>query len=318
MLKVLHISFHKGCQNEIEYISKKFNFDLNFMHYSDGISDKNNNPYIISHEKAMKVWNMNKDYFNKFDLIITSDTAPISRVFLENNWNKRLIIWICNRFDYPHIPDQGMPDKRYYELIQNVKNMPNITIMGYTPFENYYVNEIKKLDIGNLCIKPIGKIGDIYQNYTSTIIENKQNTFIIGPYHNDNLMMDLKSKLESLDIKIYNGRYNGPKDLAEFKGIIHIPYAWSNLVLFEAIQLEIPMFIPSREFLKYFIHTEIDGLKKDGFFWSPPLREEVLHLSEWYCDEFKEAFIYFDSWEDLKQKVKNLDYNNHKKILRII
>ena len=54
--------------------------------------------------------------------------------------------------------------------------------------------------------------------------------------------MDLKSKVESLGIKVFNGRYNGPKDLAEFFGVIHIPYAWSNLALFEAIQLGIIFF----------------------------------------------------------------------------
>ena len=36
MLKVLHISFHRGCQNDIEYISKKLNFELTFMECNDG------------------------------------------------------------------------------------------------------------------------------------------------------------------------------------------------------------------------------------------------------------------------------------------
>jgi hypothetical protein len=316
MLKVLHISFHKGCQNDIEYISKKLNFDLTFMAYKDEILDKNNNTYIITHEKAIKIWNLNKEYYNKFDVIITSDTAPISRIFLENNWNKKLIIWICNRIDYPHFPDEGMPDKRYYELINSIKNRPNVSIIGYTPFENYYANNIINLSIGEEYIKPIGKIGDVYENYTSTIVEDKNNTFIVGPYHNDNLMMNLKEKVESLGIKVFNGRYNGPKDLAEFAGVIHIPYAWSNLALFEGIQLEIPFFIPSLEFIKYLIHT--DDNKKDAFFWSPPLREDVLYLAEWYCEEFKDVFVYFDSWDDLKNKVTYLDYQQHKKKLRDI
>ena len=112
--------------------------------------------------------------------------------------------------------------------------------------------------------------------------------------------MNLREKVESLNIKVFNGRYNGPKDLAEFAGIIHIPYAWSNLALFEGLQLGIIYFIPSLEFIKYLIHT--DEFKKDCFFWSPPLIEDVLHLSEWYCEEFKEVFIYFDSWIDLKKK----------------
>lgn len=315
MLKVLHLSFHKGCQNDIEYISKKLNFDLTFMEYDDNLSiglDK----YNVTHEKALSSWNKYKDYYNKFDIIITSDTAPISRIFLQNNFEKKLIIWICNRFDYSNQPSTEFPDKEYYDLINDAKNRPNVTIIGYTPFENYYANNIKKLSIGNECIKPIGKIGEIYQNYTSTIVEDKKNTFIIGPYHNDNLMMNLKEKVKSLNIKIFNGRYNGPKDLAEFAGVIHIPYAWSNLALFEGIQLQIPFFIPSLKFLKYLIHTDTD--KTDSFFWSPPLIEDVLNLSEWYCKDFEKIFIYFDSWNDLKDKINTLDYEKHKVLLKDI
>ena len=229
MLKVLHISFHKGCQNDIEYLSKKLNFNLTFMEYDDNNLSKGLDKYNVTHEKALASWNKHKDYYNSFDIIITSDTSPISRIFLQNNFQKKLIIWICNRFDYANQPEAeqvGFPDKEYYDLINDVKNRPNVSIIGYTPFENYYANHIRKLDIGNECIKPIGQIGDIYSVYKSTIIENKKSTFIIGPYHNDNLMMDLKSKVESLGIKVFNGRYNGPKDLAEFAGVIHIPYAW--------------------------------------------------------------------------------------------
>ena len=89
MLKVLHISFHKGCQNDIEYIAKKLNFELTFMEYDDGISiglDK----YNVTHEKATSSWNKHKDYYNSFDVIITSDTAPISRIFLQNNFQKKI------------------------------------------------------------------------------------------------------------------------------------------------------------------------------------------------------------------------------------
>ena len=319
MLKVLHISFHKGCQNDIEYLSKKLNFNLTFMEYDDNNLSKGLDKYNVTHEKALASWNKHKDYYNSFDIIITSDTSPISRIFLQNNFQKKLIIWICNRFDYANQPEAeqvGFPDKEYYDLINNVKNRPNVSIIGYTPFENYYANHIRKLDIGNECIKPIGQIGDVYRTYTSTQVEDKENTFIIGPYHNDNLMMDLKSKVQSLDIKIFNGRYNGPKDLAEFAGVIHIPYAWSNLALFEAMQLGILFFIPSITFLKHFIHSNIDGLKKDSFFWSPPLKEDVLHLSEWYCENFEDIFIYFDSWEDLKKKIKTLDFNKQKNKLK--
>ena len=306
-MNILHISFHKGCQNDIEYIAKKLNFKLTFMEYDDGIS-KGLDKYNITHTKALSSWNKHKDYYNKFDCIITSDTAPISRIFLQNNWSKQLIIWICNRFDYANQPAIGFPDKEYYDLINDVKNRSNVNIIGYTPFETYYANHIRKLDIGNECIKPIGKIGDVYSTYTSTKVDDKENTFIIGPYHNDNIMMNLKDMVSSLGIRVFNGRYNGPLDLAEFAGVIHIPYAWSNLALFEAIQLQIVMFIPSFKFLKKIKHHK-------SFFWSPPYREDVIYLSEWYCQEHKDILVYFDSWEDLQNKVKNLDYDRQKLVL---
>lgn len=123
-------------------------------------------------------------------------------------------------------------------------------------------------------------------------------------------MMNLREKVESLGIRVYNGRYQGPKDLAEFAGMIHIPYAWSNLALFETIQMEVPYFIPSLSFIR---KLAINSDNKGSFFWTPPLLLDQLQLSEWYCDETKEVFIYFDSWEDLQHKITSFDRDAHKK-----
>lgn len=315
MLNVLHISFHKGCQNDIEYLAKILNFNLSFMEYDDGVT-KDGAKYNVTRESATRSWNKYKDFYNSFDCIITSDTAPISRVFLQNNWTKKLIIWICNRFDYAHHPDAryvGFPDNEYFQLINDVKNRKNVHIIGYTPFENYYTNHIRNLSIGDAFIKPIGKLGEVYKNFKSTEIQDKEKTFFIGPYHNDNIMMNLKQKVESLNIKVYNGKYDGPRDLAEFAGVIHIPYAWSNLALFEAIQFGIPYFIPSLSFFRELIHSKNNI---GNFFWSPPYIDSLVEISEWYCPENKDIFIFFNSWDDLQYKVNNTDFNKHKQILK--
>ena len=31
--------------------------------------------------------------------------------FLQNNWEKKLIIWVCNRFDYAHGSKSGFPEE---------------------------------------------------------------------------------------------------------------------------------------------------------------------------------------------------------------
>ena len=291
IMKILHISFHNGCHNEITYIMNKLGHQLSFLAFNDGTKGK----YNIGHKRAEKYWNKHKNYFNRFDLIITSDTAPISRVFIQNGWEKPLIVWINNRFDYcdQATNDCNFPDDEYYELFKEANHKKNICIFGYTEFEHLYC-ERKGIDIRYPVIKPTGK--NVYGNYIKTEIENKDNTFFIGPYHNDNIMINLMEKLKELNINCYNGRYNGPQDLAEFKGIVHIPYAWSNYALFECVQMGIQYFIPSKEFLF--------ELKKDkDFFWSPPYNDKDIEYSEWYNEDNKNMFIYFNSWDDLRVKI---------------
>ena len=287
-MRFLHISFHKGCQNDMQYICNKLNINLDFMEFDDGIT-KTNAKYNIGHERANNCWNKYKDYFNSFDGVITSDTAPISRVFLQNNYSKKLIIWICNRFDYYDGAslDCNFPDQEYYELIKSAIHRPNVSIFGYTAPAKGSVIKV------------------VYDNFNETKIDNKSSLFCIPQYHNETIMMNLSNKLNQLNIPNYNGRYNGPCDLAQFKGVIHIPYAWSNLALFEALQLGIIYFIPSFDFLEKIR----SGL---NFFWSPPFNKDLLSLSEWYDPNHKNIFVYFDSWDDLVCKTNNLNYNEFK------
>lgn len=308
MTKVLHLSFHLGCHNELLALSKELGFDIKFLEFTDGTPSK----YNVGHDRAEKYWNKHKEYFERFDIIITSDTAPISRVFLQNNWTKKLIIWINNRFDYYDAAslDCEFPDDEYYTLIKKALKKDNIKIFGYTPFENYYCKNIKNIDIGNLVIKPTGMLSNVYKNNKLSDIDDIEKLFFIGPYHNDNIMMNLAEKVKSLDFKVYNGRFNGPYDLARFKGVIHIPYAWSNYSFFEALYLGIIYFIPSKKFLFQ--------LKKDkDFFWSPPYKDENIELSEWYNPKHKNLLIYFNSWIDLKVKLYTTNYKKQKDIIKM-
>ena len=96
--KILHITFHKGCKNEISAVAKALSLDLTTWfipsfsgEFLDGYSS-GNALYNIGHHRAESIWNLHKEFFDQFDLIITSDTAPLSRIFLQNGWTKPLII----------------------------------------------------------------------------------------------------------------------------------------------------------------------------------------------------------------------------------
>lgn len=312
-MKILHLSFHKGCINDFNYVCKQLGIECHILSSIlecntnkciDHICETNAQHYNMTSRRASYYWNKYKDYFEEFDCIVTSDTAPLSRIFLQNGWNKPLIIWICNRFDYSNRPVIGgiFPDKGYIKLLQDATKNPKVHIVGYTAFENYYA-KLRGIETKNIVIKPTGCISEIYQNNTE-LNNQLNNTLFVPPYHNDTKLMNLQNKLKDLGFEAYCGKYNGPYDLCNYKAVVHIPYAWSNLAFFEMFQLGIVYFIPSLSFLK--------ELMTRNFFWSPPLLVDKLDMSEWYDPEHKDLLIMFDSWDDLKEKINNLDFNTHK------
>jgi hypothetical protein len=93
--QILHISHHIGCFRDQEYILNKLGFEVTNHKFYDGT-------FQITEEVANDFWKNHKDQLNDFDYILTSDTAPLSRIFLENQdeFTGKLVIWVCNRFDY--------------------------------------------------------------------------------------------------------------------------------------------------------------------------------------------------------------------------
>lgn len=314
-LKFLHLTFHRGCAKEIESLAEELSFDVETWFIPDlpkGFFDEaapnGNTIYNMGHERAERIWNRHKDYFLQFDGILTSDTAPLARIFLQNHFSKPLIVWICNRFDYSDQAslDCPFPDPEYYQLFNEAQTLSNVTLIAYTAFEHHYARS-KGVETGDLVITPCAIPIESEYSLISEIPTSIQKNafFFLPPYHNETHFMNLKEHCKTLGISAYAGRYNGPFDLKDFKGIIHLPYAWSNLALFENMGLGIPYLIPSRQFL--------ETLAKQGayFFYPDPelFSEGVLELSEWYSGEHSPCIVYFNSWSDLQAKCSLIDFD---------
>ncbi len=314
--KVLHLTFHRGCQTEVEALAQEFSLDLTTWFIPDlppGWFDGQAQGcalYNIDHARAERIWQLHKPFFETFDAIITTDTAPLARIFLQNHWKKPLIVWICNRFDYTDQAslDCTFPDPEYYSLFSKAHSQSNVKVIAYTEFEHYYALS-KGVHTGKLTITPGLTTCQESKHSLIPSMVSKPQSFFLPPYHNETHFMDLSGHCNSLGLSNYCGRYNGPYDLKDFKGIIHIPYAWSNLSLFENLQLGIPYFIPSPSFLfelslkNTFFHQDISYL----------INHNLIHLSEWYNQLHAPLFIYFDSWQDLQYKANHTDYTFQRK-----
>lgn len=310
--KVLHLTFHRGCASEFAAVAHELAFDLETWFIPDlppgsfdGVSS-GNALYNIGQVRAENIWNLHKSYFETFDAIIVSDTAPLSRIFLQNDWKKPLIIWVCNRFDYSDTAslDCDFPDPLYYQLFKEACSKNNVKVIAYTEFEHYYAKS-KGIETGGLTITPGVALNDAALNQPSIPDwVKKEEAFFLPPYLNESVFIDLPNLCNKLGIDCYRGRYSSASELSSFKGIIHLPYAWSNLAFFENIGLGIPYFIPSYSFLRELVssgnyfHTNTSCL----------LENEGDALSEWYCKEHADFIVYFDSWEDLRKKIDSTDF----------
>jgi hypothetical protein len=315
--KVLHLTFHRGCANEIAGVAKKLDLSLDTWYipdlppnFFDGESS-GLSLYNIGHEMAKRVWDIHKNTFSQYDVIITSDTAPLSRIFLQNNFSKPLIIWISNRFDYYDGASLNcdFPDQEYYDLFNKATTLPNVTVVANTAFEHLYTLS-KGVISGFHIIKPCGFYENLEEE-TPPSHEDRNNTIYIPCYHNEQIFMDLSSHLTNMGIQNYRGRHNGSNDLKHYKAIVHLPYAWLTFALFENIKIGIPYFIPSKTF--------IEKLYSTGNYWHQNacflFEEKLYEISEWYDPQHKDIFIYFDSWEDLQHKIATLDYEKQRKII---
>ena len=111
-MKFLHLTYHIGCRNDLEYVFPKLGHEIETMHFTDdaeyNIFGKGDRKFTVTYELAQQLWNTYKDYFDTFDAVVISDTCPLSLPFLQNHWNKPLIIWVCNRFCYGNYLIKGI------------------------------------------------------------------------------------------------------------------------------------------------------------------------------------------------------------------
>lgn len=281
----------------------------------DGVTDHQGRRYFITHECADRIWKQNETFFNSFDGYIVSDTTPLSRIFLQNAPEKPLIIWICNRFDFPWSVKLYARNISYYNEIQRALTKPNVAVIAYTPYEIIHAKYNRNVFGIQKLIKPTG--GAVTPHYQNIFTSSKSScipkhidrsaSFFVRDYANEN-NLHIETILSSLEIPFYKGPYAGASDLNGFKGLIHIPFVMSNLFLFESLALGIVPLIPSKTFLK----TLIDEKRCDFCFSCKPQSgyEDIFLYSEWYAKEFESLFVYFDSWNDLKEKTLSLDFKS--------
>jgi len=302
-MKILHVTFHRGCQYDIEYLCRELGLDLETLYFHDYAADiYRSNRYKITEQRAEAWWRDKKDYYQSFDLIITSDTAPLSRIFLQHidELRPELIVWICNRFDYAIEQDLEYP-----RLLDEAAQHKRIKLIPNTEIERIYC-KARGVRVTEPTIKPLGHRipgREMLPPQDACYMEEAdfETGFYVPTYHNETKFMNLHRYCSSLGVKTFHGIHRGADSLKRFKATIHIPYAWSTWAFFESLALNVPYLVPTERFL-----AEMQA--RPSFWFQTDFDEQLLNISEWYCPEHRDFLTYFDNWDDLAAKAAHTDW----------
>lgn len=307
-MKILHLSFHYGCISDLNYVFTKLEHHITHHFVKDQI------PYHITESIARSIWQKNKDHYNSYDMIITSDTVALSYIFLLHLHELKpfLVILNCNRFNY------GMDsERRFLQLLQEVQShgryVERVMYLPYTDFERIWCGK-HHIFLHERSVMPMGHyehhINDanlILECFKPTQTEYRtkelSETIFLQNYHNHYAFMNLSKFLYDHQISVDFGSYSQLDELLAYKAIVVLPDQFSKYFTFESIQKELVVVMPSPKFL-------MELVKKPGYYFnvegsSGKLTPEYINLCEW-C-KYPETRIYFDSFDEMIRILQHLD-----------
>ena len=234
------------------------------------------------------------DILNTFDGFICCH--PNSFVLLFEKYNKPIYVINTCRYDMPFCWNNNYKMIReLHNCFKRLQNKNLLKVISNNKADNAYFK------LGNLtidtCIIPSLCL---YTNMKWNPI-NTTDKFLLSSGHlPDNKNIISRSQL---------GRYKWDT-LMKFKGIIHFPYEASTMSIFEQISSEIPLFFPSKPFLKYLWENKI--IHNQMNYWSnciiPPYLESTKNIEFWIerADYYElEGYYYFNSIDHLFHMLTN-------------
>jgi hypothetical protein len=300
-MNALHLTSHIGTTKNIENVFKFLNIENKLV-----TQKCINNSSYYNYSAANEIWIYYSDKLDDISVLIFTDTSMIARPFLQNieKHNCLIIIYITNRFDWGI---WGFIDDLYYNLYSELSKHKRVIFCADNNYDQYYAmtHNIKFLYEDSIKLTPL---------ISKNIKLNNNNKFFI--YSRGTQINNYEQYLKNLNINYHlygegYDRYINNESICDYKGFIHLPYQTNIQSLWENLGHFIIYYIPSKRFI-------IELITKDNswYYWEEKKSYEVLiksiELSEWYNNNNKDLFEYFDSWDDLKFKIEN---NNHEYIL---
>lgn len=298
MTRVLHLTNHIGTTKNINAL---FN-QLNNSHVVETLGW--NYGLYVNKLQADEIWEHYKNNILKYDILFFTDTSMNARPFLQNinDHNCVIVVYITNRYDWGI---WNVTDAEFYELYSKLSTHKRVFFCSDNTYDQYYA---KCNNITFHLNTPI-KLTPILKESLSIDqpFDTKHKLFVYNRGTHYNMYKDMLIKL-NLSHDVFGESFSQYRDIehiCEYKAVLHFPYQTNTQSLWEYSAYNIIYFIPSKKFIYELIYNT------SWYYWEEKNRPTELfiksiELSEWYISENEALFIYFDSWNELKDKVDNI------------
>ena len=257
---------------------------------------------IIKNENEIKKFAMvHHDELSNYDGFIVTHTP--SFLLLYESFNKPIIIINSCRYENPFTNNIN----KWNMLNNKIKNMwdnKQLYIVSNNKADQNYINigcDIQSLYIPSICL------------YTNEKYTGNINKLLI--YNNEKIFPENNKFQKKSELNKYTW-----EDIYSYKGIIHIPYEISTMSIFEQYSANVPLFFPSKKYLKQLLNDNIIGMQTLYSNQCPDKLVDILspknffenwvEKADYYDTENMPYIQYFDSMDDLLNKINTVDYDD--------
>lgn len=265
----------------------------------------------LDNDMCDKFYDRYKDELSEYDAFLC--TYPPSFSMLYEKFNKPIILHIPIRYEIPFHNDK-IKWSEFNQYLRDRIDSGVIIPVANSEYDKKYFEFFVEREcslIPSLC------------EYTNTKWKPTINKFLYST------RLPIKFNTPSVVSKESLGRYKW-EDISSYKGIIIIPYNCSTMSIFEYYTSGIPIFCPSKEFMKElykshgdFVLNELtwnktfklkpgsiidcDCQNDPNMYNNFDIMNKWIDYSDFYNEEWTPHIIYFDNFEDLFSKLENTD-----------
>lgn len=300
---VYHYSPHPNPIKELKVLSNKIGFNVN-SHTNLPVGIEKcvyNDPYCNFEVKAICESN---------DYIVFSEILYDAKPFIQADCQAKIIMHMTKKFDNFVLQDDY---KNFLTLLNDAIEKERVVFVLNNYSVLYYACKnglnIKKYVLS----RSTGYTPDIDTTYIENINgvneEEAKNTFaVFNRYTQDELLIN-KLKKKNIPLAVFDYKYGGPKILSRYKAVIVLPHAPTSFSLMENIRNEIIYFVPTQSFLKKLLsnkklHYEFSGMNEVLDY-----DDRKVNVIDWYAEDLFSNFVYFNSWNELYNRIKYTDYD---------